>query len=33
LLRETQERGYEGGISILKDWLAKERPAPVVPEI
>ena len=33
LLREIRERGYEGGISILKDWLAKERPAPVVPEI
>ena len=33
LLREIRERGYDGGISILKDWLAKERPAPVVPEI
>ncbi len=33
LLRELRERGYEGGISILKDWLAKERPAPAAPEI
>ncbi len=33
LLREIRERGYEGGVSILKDWLAKERPAPAAPEI
>ncbi len=33
LLRELRERGYCGGISILKDWLAAERPAPVVPEV
>jgi len=33
LLREIRERGYEGGISILKDWLASERPTPTAPEI
>jgi len=33
LLREIRERGYEGGISILKDWLAKQRPAVEAPEI
>jgi transposase len=33
LLREIRERGYEGGISILKDWLASERPTPAAPEI
>ncbi len=33
LLREIRERGYEGGISILKDWLASVRPTPTVPEI
>lgn len=33
LLRELRERGYEGGISILKDWLRAERPAPAAPEI
>ncbi len=33
LLRELQERGYGGGISILKDWLARERPVVPAPEI
>ena len=33
LLQEIRERGYEGSISILKDWLAKERPAVEAPEI
>lgn len=33
LLRELRERGYEGGISILKDWLARERPAVPAPAI
>jgi transposase len=33
LLREIRERGYEGGVSILKDWLASERPTPTTPEI
>ncbi len=33
LLREIRERGYDGGISILKDWLAKQRPAVETPEI
>ena len=33
LLREIKERGYEGGVSILKDWLASERPTPTTPEI
>lgn len=33
LLRELRERGYEGGISVLKDWLARERPVVPVPEI
>jgi transposase len=33
LLRELQQRGYEGGISILKDWLASVRPAPATPEV
>ena len=33
LLREIRERGYEGGITILKDWLAKQRPAVEAPEI
>ncbi len=33
LLRELRERGYAGEISILKDWLAKQRPAPVVPAV
>ena len=33
LLRELRERGYAGGISILKDWLARERPVVPAPEI
>jgi transposase len=33
LRREIRERGYGGGISILKDWLASERPTPAAPEI
>lgn len=33
LLREMRERGYEGGISILKDWLRTERPAMAAPTI
>ena len=33
LLREIRERGYEGGVSILKDWLSSARPAPAAPEV
>lgn len=33
LLREIRERWYEGGISIVKDWLASVRPAPAAPGI
>ncbi len=33
LMREIRERGYGGGISTLKDWLASEPPTPVAPEI
>ncbi len=33
LLRELRERGYEGGISILKDWLAGERPTATAPAL
>lgn len=32
-LRELRERGYEGGISILKDWLAEQHPAIPAPPI
>lgn len=33
LLRELRARGYAGGISILKDWLAAERPSAPAPDI
>lgn len=33
LLRELRERGYAGGVSILKDWLAGERPVPAAPAL
>ncbi len=33
LLRELRERGYDGGISILKGWLAKQRPAVIEPPV
>ena len=33
LLREIRERGYDCGISILKHWPAKRRPAVEAPEI
>ncbi len=33
LLRELRERGYEGGITILKDWIASERPTLPAPAI
>ncbi|WP_425320088.1 hypothetical protein [Cereibacter azotoformans] len=32
-LRELRERGYEGGIRILKDWLAEQHPAVPAPPI
>ena len=32
-LRELQERGYDGGITILKAWLADQYPKQPVPEI
>lgn len=33
LLRELRERGYDGGITILKAFLASQRPAAAAPEI
>jgi len=33
LLRELRERGYDGGISILKGWLAEQRPAVAQPAV
>jgi transposase len=33
LLRELRARGYDGGITILKAFLAAERPVVVAPEI
>lgn len=33
LLRELRERGYDGGITTLKEFLASERPAVAAPEI
>ncbi len=33
LLRELRQREYQGGVSILKDWLASVRPAPAAPEV
>jgi len=33
LLRELRERGYEGGITILREFLASERPVVATPEI
>lgn len=33
LLREIQERGYEGGITILREFLASERPSVPAPAI
>ena len=32
-LRELRARGYDGGISILKDWLAEQYPALPTPQI
>ncbi|WP_180325220.1 DDE-type integrase/transposase/recombinase [Cereibacter azotoformans] len=32
-LRELRQRGYEGGIRILKDWLAEQHPAVPAPPI
>lgn len=32
-LRELRERGYDGGITILKQWLAEQYPKQPVPEI
>ena len=33
LLRELRARGYDGGVTILKDWLAGQRPVVAAPEI
>lgn len=33
LLREIQERGYEGGITILKDFLARHKPQHTQPAV
>lgn len=32
-LRELRERGYQGGISMLKDWLAAQHPVLPAPPI